>query len=419
MTANYPLTRRSFLAVPAAAFFAQQISLSAAAVAAMKDAYKNVFLIGTAVDFRRPDEFTPEELALITSQFNAITPENSMKPGPVHPQEDTWNWTTPDALLSFCADQGIKAFGHTLVWHAQTNPWFFENATRDLALARLRTHIHTLVGRYKGKISGWDVVNEAINDGGDATTGATENLRDSRWLQTVGPDFLTQAFRFAREADPNVPLHYNDYSIESGFKHQSSLVLLKRLIADGAPITTVGIQGHWSLAGLTPERYQQIDDAIAHYKALKLKVAITELDVTLSGAGGGQLGGGRPRHATSSTDSGAASGPGRGVREVVRHLREAPRRGRSRHLLGLARPSVLAIGSEPARVRPRRQTEAGVGRDRRGGSEVGGVQSGVPRIPLAAQYTCAQHVRAARVAGPAQSIVAARGTMASMPTGLD
>jgi GH35 family endo-1,4-beta-xylanase len=292
MTANYHLTRRSFLAVPAAAFFAQQISLSAAAVASMKDAYKNVFLIGTAVDFRRPDEFTPEELALITSQFSAITPENSMKPGPVHPQEDTWNWTTPDALLSFCADQGIKTFGHTLVWHAQTNPWFFENATRDLALGRLRTHIHTLVGRYKGKMSGWDVVNEAINDGGDATTGATENLRDSRWLQTVGPDFLTQAFRFAREADPNVPLHYNDYSIESGFKHQSSLVLLKRLIADGAPITTVGIQGHWSLAGLTPERYQQIDDAIAHYKALNLKVAISELDVTLSGAGGGQLGGG-------------------------------------------------------------------------------------------------------------------------------
>jgi len=292
MTANLLLTRRSFLAAPAAALFAQRISLSAAAVAAMKDAYRNVFLIGTALDFRRPDEFTSEELELITSQFNAITPENSMKPGPIHPQQDTWNWAPPDALLNFCAEKRIKTFGHTLVWHAQTNPWFFENANRDVALARLRTHIHTLVGRYKGRIAGWDVVNEAINDGGDATTAATENLRHSRWLQTVGPDFLTQAFGFAREADPDVALHYNDYTIESGFKHQSSLVLLKRLIADGAPITSVGIQGHWSLTGLTPERYQQIDDAIAHYKALKLKVAITELDVTLSGAGGGQLGGG-------------------------------------------------------------------------------------------------------------------------------
>jgi GH35 family endo-1,4-beta-xylanase len=261
----------------------------------MKDAYKDVFLIGTALDFRRPDEFDAAELQLITSQFSAMTPENSMKPGPIHPQEDTWNWTQADALVDFCAENGIKAFGHTLVWHSQTNPWFFEGADREIALQRLRDHILTLVGRYKGRIAGWDVVNEAINDGGDATTGATENLRNSRWLQTVGPDFLLQAFRFAREADPAVALHYNDYTIESGFKHQSSLVLLKRLIAEGAPITTVGIQGHWSLTGLTPERYEEIERAIVNYSALGLKVAITELDVTLTGAGGGQLGRGRGR----------------------------------------------------------------------------------------------------------------------------
>jgi GH35 family endo-1,4-beta-xylanase len=292
MDANFGMTRRTFMAVPAAALLAGRVSLSAAAIAAMKDAYKNVFLIGTALDFRSPTEFTPEETALITSQFNVITPENSMKPGPVHPQEDTWNWTQPDALVKFCGDNNIKISGHCLVWHNQTGQWFFENATREIALDRLRTHIHTLVGRYKGKMFGWDVVNEAIADGGDATTAATENLRNSPWLRTVGPDFLTQAFKFAREADPDVPLHYNDYSIESGFKHASSLVLLKRLISEGAPITTVGIQGHFSLGGLTPERYQQLDDAIAHYKALKLKVAISELDVTLTGAGGGQLGGG-------------------------------------------------------------------------------------------------------------------------------
>lgn len=292
MQPSIPLSRRHFLAVPAMALVASRINLRArVAAVAMKDAYKDVFLIGTALDFRRPDEFTPAELDLITSQFNAITPENSMKPAPVHPQEATWNWTMPDALVEFCASKGMKTLGHTLVWHSQTNPWFFEGSNRETTLGRLRDHIHTLVGRYKGRIIGWDVVNEAINDGGDATTGATENLRNSLWLQTVGPDFLTQAFRFAREADPNVALHYNDYSIESGFKHQSSLVLLKRLIADGAPITTVGIQGHWSLTGLTPQRYDEIDQAIGHYKALKLKVAITELDVTLAGAGGGQLGG--------------------------------------------------------------------------------------------------------------------------------
>lgn len=287
------LSRRTFLAVPAAALLASRARLSAAAL--MKDAYKNVFVIGTALDFRRPDEFNATELDLITSQFNAITPENSMKPGPVHPQEATWNWTAPDALVDFCTEKGMKAYGHTLVWHQQTSPWFFEGADRQVALARLRDHVLTLVGRYKGRIVGWDVVNEAINDGGDAATGATENLRASGWLKTVGPDFLTQAFRFAREADPTVALHYNDYNIESGFKHQSSLVLLKRLIGEGAPITTVGIQGHWSVTGLTPEKFDQIEQAILNYKALKLKVAITELDVTLAGAGGGQLGGGRGR----------------------------------------------------------------------------------------------------------------------------
>jgi GH35 family endo-1,4-beta-xylanase len=287
------LSRRAFLAAPAALAIARRLDVAAAALAALKDAYQNVFLIGTALDFRRPDEFTPDELTLITSQFNVITPENSMKPANVHPQEAVWNWTQPDALLNFCAEHGMRTSGHCLVWHNQTNPWFFEGATREIALDRLRAHIHTLVGRYKGRMFGWDVVNEAINDGGDSTTAATGNLRNSRWLQTVGPDYLRQAFMFAREADPDVPLHYNDYNIESGFKHQSSLVLLKGLIAEGAPVTTVGIQGHWSVTALTPEKLDQIDQAIEQYNAQKLKVAITELDVTLAGAGGGQLGGAR------------------------------------------------------------------------------------------------------------------------------
>jgi GH35 family endo-1,4-beta-xylanase len=160
----------------------------------------------------------------------------------------------------------------------------------------MRDHIHTLVGRYKGRIAGWDVVNEAINDGGDATTAATENLRAAPWLEAVGPDYLVQAFKFAREADPDAALHYNDYNIESGPKHRSSLRLLDRLQAEGAPITTVGIQGHWSVARITNEKLDDIEGAIENYKALKLKVAITELDLTMTGEGGGQLGrGGRGR----------------------------------------------------------------------------------------------------------------------------
>jgi len=271
----------------------------------MKDACKDLFLIGTALDFRMPNEFNAAELDIIKSQFNVITPENSMKPGPVHPQESTWNWTQPDALVSFCQENNIKTMGHCLVWHSQTNPWFFENANRDVALARLKDHIHTLVGHFKGKMSGWDVVNEAINDGAGA--GNTENLRNSQWFQIIGPDYLTQSFKFAREADPNVPLHYNDYNIESGPKHQSSLLLLKRLISDGAPITTVGIQGHWSVANMNAQKLEQIEQAIENYKALRLKVAITELDLTMTGAGGGQLGQGGQRGAVPVTPEALAA----------------------------------------------------------------------------------------------------------------
>jgi GH35 family endo-1,4-beta-xylanase len=291
------MERRNFIFATAAALAAPVRELFAQAVTpSLKDACKDLFLIGTALDFRSANEFSPIELDLIKSQFNAITPENSMKPGPVHPQENSWNWTQPDALVEFCQANNIRTFGHCLVWHSQTNPWFFQDADRGRTVARLRDHIHTLVGRYKGKLSGWDVVNEAINDG--ANTAGTENLRDSQWHRIVGPNYLTQAFKFAREADASVPLHYNDYNIESGAKHQSSLLLLNRLLSEGAPVTTVGIQGHWSVTNLNAQKLEDIDKAITNYKALKLKVAITELDVTLTGAGDGQLGRGQRGNTT-------------------------------------------------------------------------------------------------------------------------
>jgi GH35 family endo-1,4-beta-xylanase len=302
---DFRISRRKFLAAGAAALCVPSIGARAAAeIPSLKESCKDMFLIGTALDFRSPNEFSPTELDLIKSQFNVITPENSMKPGPVHPQENTWNWTQPEALVAFCQDNNIKTVGHCLAWHSQTNPWFFQGADRDVALARLKDHVHTLVGHFRGKMSGWDVVNEAISDTAGATD--TENLRSSQWFQIVGPDFLTQAFKFAREADPAVPLHYNDYSIESGAKHRSSLLLLKRLISDGAPITTVGIQGHWSVTNLNAQKIEQIDQAIGNYKALKLKVAITELDVTMTGAGGGQLGGQQGNAAPPSAEALAA-----------------------------------------------------------------------------------------------------------------
>lgn len=253
----------------------------------IKDAFKDTFLVGMAGDL--PSRYSDEELELAAEHFAAVTPENCMKPERVHPAEDRWAFERSDALVDWAQANGMTAHGHTLVWHAQTPDWFFDGGDKDVIKQRMKGHIETLVGRYKGKLQSWDVVNEAINDGGDDVTATTENLRDSKWLQTLGPEFLTLAFQYAHATDPEAVLYYNDYNIESGPKHESSMVLLKRLIADGAPIHAVGIQGHWR-SGRVP--FDDIEKAITDYASLGLKVSITELDVTIRGASGGQFGGG-------------------------------------------------------------------------------------------------------------------------------
>ncbi len=253
----------------------------------LKDAYAGRFLIGTACD---PGNYSDLEQANIRANYNIITPENCMKPGRIHPTENTYAWDQPDTLVKWCEDNHIQVWGHNLCWHAQTGNWFFQapdggQVSRELLIERFKSHIITVVGHYKDRIKGWDVVNEAIADGGTAETATTENLRVSTWSRIIGPEFLTMAFKWAHEADPRAELYYNDYNIESGYKHASSMVLLKRLIADGAPITGVGIQGHWD----SNPNLREIERAIQDYKSLGLKVSITELDVALTGANSGAL----------------------------------------------------------------------------------------------------------------------------------
>lgn len=256
----------------------------------IKDAFRDSFRIGMAGDV--PAGYSDEELLLAVNHFNAVTPENCMKPAPIHPEEGRWRFERADALVEWAERNKLSLHGHTLVWHAQTPDWFFANGDRATITQRLKDHIHTLVGRYKGKIQSWDVVNEAIHDGGNPETATTEALRNSQWMQSLGPEYLTLAFQFAHEADPGATLYYNDYNIESGSKHASSMVLLKRLLSDKAPIHGVGIQGHWR-SGSVP--FEDIDKAISDYASLGLKVSITELDITIRGASGGQFGGGFSR----------------------------------------------------------------------------------------------------------------------------
>lgn len=200
----------------------------------IKDAFQDAFRIGMAGDL--PTRYSEIELQIAAQHFGAVTPENCMKPERIHPADDRWQFESADALVQWAEQNRMSIHGHTLVWHAQTPDWFFNNGNRDIVTQRMKDHIQTLVGRYKGKLQSWDVVNEAINDGGDDETGKTEGLRNSKWMQVIGPEYLTLAFRFAHAADPETILYYNDYNIESGPKHASSMILLRRLLSEGAPV---------------------------------------------------------------------------------------------------------------------------------------------------------------------------------------
>ena len=273
----------------------------------LKDAYKGKFLIGTAGDL--PRGYNEAELANIKANYDIVTPENCMKPQGTQPSEGNFSFASPDALVEWCAANGLKAWGHTLCWHSQT-PQFFFQGTREEALARLQKHIETVAGHMAGKVIGWDVVNESINDRANEQS---ENLRTNSWYQVVGNDVLNKAFEWAHKADPNAKLYYNDYSIEQDAadnkgKHPSSILLLKRLLDENVPIDGVGVQGHWHL----DTRIDNIEKAIENYKALGLEVAFTEIDVTATGTNSGAFnpGGG----AAGNRGGGNRGGGNRGTR---------------------------------------------------------------------------------------------------------
>lgn len=153
------------------------------------------------------------------------------------------------------------------------------HASRDELLQRMRDHIHTVVGRYKGKIKVWDVVNEAISDGGPNV------LRNSPWLQIIGPDFIAKAFEYAHEADPDAILRYNDYGLENPAKRQKLITLIKSLQAQNVPVMAIGTQTHVSVTGPS---FEEEDRALTEMESLGLPIHVTELDV--NSAQGGQRG---------------------------------------------------------------------------------------------------------------------------------
>jgi endo-1,4-beta-xylanase len=261
----------------------------------LKDAYKNDFPIGVAVNQRQFSGADTNGVALITSQFNSLSPENVLKWESIHPRPGTsgYNFEPGDAYVAFGQKNKMLLVGHTLAWHSQTPHWVFEDengralsgtnvADRELLLQRLHDHIQTVVGRYKGRIKIWDVVNEALNDG--ASGSDTNVLRNnSPWVRILGEEFIVKAFEWAHAADPQAILRYNDYSIENEPKRKRLIALIKDLQAKNVPVMAIGSQTH---ANLTWPSAELEDVALTDIAKLGLPIHITELDV--NGAQGGQ-----------------------------------------------------------------------------------------------------------------------------------
>lgn len=239
----------------------------------LKEAFKNDFMIGAALNRNQIFEKDARGAEIVRTHFNSITPENILKWALVHPKPDKYDFVASDRLVEFGEKHGMFIVGHTLVWHNQTPGWVFEDeqgkpVDRETLLSRMREHIFTVVGRYKGRIKGWDVVNEALNQDG--------TMRQSPWFKIIGEDYLVKAFQFAREADPNAELYYNDYDLELPAKRAGAVKLVKNLLTAGVTVSGVGLQNHNLMEW--PSVADE-DATIAAFSALGLKVHITELDV--------------------------------------------------------------------------------------------------------------------------------------------
>lgn len=244
-------------------------------VTSLAKAFEGKFLIGAALNSAQILGEDTAALKLVASQFNSIVAENSMKSEVLQPQAGVFDFTESDKLVEL--GQKNKAFvvGHNLVWHSQAPAWFFvdkegNDVSRDTLIERMKNHIHEVVGRYRGKIKGWDVVNEALNEDG--------SLRKSKFYHIIGPEYIELAFQFAHEADQDAELYYNDYNMYKPEKRKGAVHLIENLKAKGLRVDAIGMQAHY---GLNKDLTKEIEESIMAFANTGVKVMITELDVSV------------------------------------------------------------------------------------------------------------------------------------------
>lgn len=253
----------------------------------LKDTYKDYFDIGVAVNPRNVTD--PGQIALILREFGSITAENAMKPVSTQPQKGVYNWEEADRIADFCRQNGLKLRGHCLVWHNQIGEWMYRDDKGNLLpkeqfYENMRNHIHTVVGRYKDVVYCWDVVNEAMAD--EQRWPGASPYRNSPLYQIAGDEFIAKAFEYAREADPDALLFYNDYNAADPAKSKRIYDMVKKMKDAGVPIDGIGMQGHYNVYGPSAE---DIDAAINLYSKVVDVIHVTELDIRVNEDMGGAL----------------------------------------------------------------------------------------------------------------------------------
>jgi endo-1,4-beta-xylanase len=239
----------------------------------LKDLYKDDFLMGCAIGGRTLMGEDSGLRDLIAREFNSITSENAMKWASIHPKENEWKFEEPDRLIEYAEKNKMHVQGHVLVWHSQVPREIFvgpdgNQASKELLMKRMETHIQTVVDRYKGKVHSWDVVNESITP--------EDGFRKSKWLEICGPEFMERAFQLAHEADPKCQLIYNDYNEEDPKRRDFIIELAKEYKKKGIQMHGMGMQAHLNLDSPDLKLWEQ---AIEMYAAAGLRISITELEV--------------------------------------------------------------------------------------------------------------------------------------------
>ena len=253
----------------------------------LKDAYKDYFKIGVAVNNRNVND--PDQVKVILREYNSITAENAMKPQPTEPRKGEFNWKDADEIANFCRANGIKMRGHTLMWHSQIGTWMYQDEKGNLLpkeefYANMKHHIQAIVNRYKDVVYCWDVVNEAVADS-PVYPGRPE-LRNSPMYQIAGEEFIYKAFEYAHEADPTALLYYNDYNDAEPAKSKRIYNLVKRMKDAGVPVDGIGMQAHYNVYGPS---MKEVDDAINLYSTIVDHIHLTELDIRVNEDMGGGL----------------------------------------------------------------------------------------------------------------------------------